>query len=247
MGMTRKTGELRIFNGQPNQWASLFFKEEELLHAQKGSCEGIDAFLRIIANDNSHFHFFNDHQPEKTTINKPVHYLMLQVHNMLDEMNHIDKQLPATDSVLFISKLVDPVPRLTTQDWFILSQINGRRTLGQIINKCGNELGAQKILLNLLKNRLVTQVPKMDLLSTICPMHLTSHMSGSDRPYPPRLRTNLLLKEIDGKKSLQALCTQLNIKVRDLLEDIGLLLDSQWIVFPSAEQLADFHRLCEEF
>jgi len=247
LGMTRKTGELRIFNGQPDKWASLFFCEETLLHAQCDYSEGVEAFLRIINRDNGHFHFFSDYAPLKQTINKPVHYLMLQVQNQLDEMRNVDKQLPSADTTIIFSTLVDPIPRLTTQDWLVLSQINGRRTLGQIIQKCGNELSSKKILLKLLSHHLIAPASEARSLERLIPLPLDSEQTGSERPYPPRLRTNLLLKEIDGKKTLQQLGEHLNMKERDLLEDIRLLLDSQWIGFPSQDQLTHFLSLCEEY
>ncbi len=248
VGMTRKTGELRIYTGQPDNWSSLFFQDESLLHAKCDKCEGIEAFLRIISRNNGSFHFFSDHIPEKNTINKPVHYLMLQVQNQLDELRNLNNILPPADTALMISSLVDPIPRLTTQDWLILSQINGRRTLDQIVRRSGNELESKKILFKLMSHHLITPTPKSSIsISQIIPVPLTSEKTGSERPYPPRLRTNLLLKEIDGKKSLQQLSDQLSMKERDLLEDVRLLLDSQWIAFASPDQLSHFLTLCEEY
>ncbi len=248
LGMTRKTGELRIYNGQPDNWSSLFFQDESLLHAKCDKSEGMEAFLRIISRSNGNFHFFSDHSPEKSTINKPVHYLMLQVQNQLDELRNLNNILPPADTALMISPLVDPIPRLSTQDWLILSQINGRRSLEQIIRRSGNELESKKILFKLMHHHLIAPTPKSSInISQLIPVPLTSEKTGSERPYPPRLRTNLLLKEIDGEKSLQQLSEHLNIKERDLLEDIRLLLDSQWIAFESQEKLSHFIALCEEY
>ena len=68
---------------------------------------------------------------------------------------------------------------------------------------------------------------------------------GADRPYPPLLRTNLLLKAINGKTTLRDLMAQLNIKENEMVEDIKLLFDTQWIKFtPSQETI--FKRLKNE-
>lgn len=246
LGMTRKTGELRIYSGEPSQWASLFFQEESLLHARVDQVEGMEAFLRIITREKGQFHFFSDLLPEKQSIGKPVHYLMLQVQSQLDELRHLDRILPPLDTTLALNPSVDPIPRLNTQEWMVLSQINGRRTLGQIIEHSADELGSKKILHRLLGHRLITPAALVDRLSPLYPALVDSTSTQSERAYPPRLRTNLLLKAIDGQKNLKQLCDSLGLKERDLIEDIKLLLDSGWIRFLTPVQDHLFMALLED-
>lgn len=246
LGMTRKTGELRIFNGKADSWASLYFQDELLVHAQWEQYAGVEAFLKILSRDNGHFHFFSGQTPSDRSINKPVHYLMLQLQSELDEMRNLQKILPPSDTVLIISSLVDSVPKLNSREWLILSQINGRRTLGQIVARSGEELSTRKILHRLFSERLIAPLSEKMNLSRLVPGPLDSDQSGADRPYPPRLRTNLLLKEIDGKRDLLEIAGFLNLKERDLIEDVKLLLDSKWITFAGDEQLQTFLSIYEE-
>jgi hypothetical protein len=246
LGMTRKTGELRLYNNQPEPWAALFFESESLLHACCEGVEGMEAFLRIITREKGQFHFFSDHHPEKQTIGKPVHYLMLQVQSQLDELRHLDKVLPKPETPLALNPAVDPIPRLNTQEWMILSRINGRRTLGQIIEQSDDELGSKKILHRLLGQRLITPATVADMLSPLVPSLMDASNTDSERAYPPRLRTNLLLKAIDGHKNLKQIGEQLGLKERDLIEDIKLLVDSGWIRFPTSGQEQFYLTLLEE-
>ena len=73
---------------------------------------------------------------------------------------------------------------------------------------------------------------------SLIPILIPSRDLTADRPYPPLLRTNLLLKAIDGKTTLLDLMAKLNIKENELVEDIKLLYDTQWIKFtPSQETI----------
>jgi hypothetical protein len=89
----------------------------------------------------------------------------------------------------------------------------------------------KKNLVELFKKNVISTTSGEASWKELVPVLVSSRELTTDRPYQPLLRTNLLLKAIDGKTPLKDLITKLNMKENDLVEDIKQLFDTYWIKF----------------
>jgi hypothetical protein len=245
LGMNRKTGMLRIVLEEEHKDLCLYFKEGELVHAETDEFKGLQAFYLISKLETGYFKFISGEEATQHTIDCPLSVLLFNSQKRLDELQHLQSRLPEDDSVLFILQEVEKVPPLNTFEWRIISLINGRRTLKRICEKSGDELDAKNTIVNLLTKGLIGTFSEDLVWKTLVPSLKSSSELKTDRPYPPLLRTNLLLKSIDGKSTFIDLMKALNIKESDMLEDIRLLYDTQWITFPRTQEKI-FERLKSE-
>jgi hypothetical protein len=245
LGMNQKNGHLCISLENENESISLYIKQGMIMHAVFDEIEGIEAFHAILQMETGYFKFIAGEQAPKMTINMPVSVLLLESQRRADELNHLQTQLPPDDMVLFLVPDLEEVPPLDTFEWRVISMVNGRRNIQRICQKIGDELAVKQTVLKLLSRGLVSTVSEDAAWKTLTPRPLPSGELKADRPYPPLLRTNLLLKTIDGKSDLKTLMSRLNMKESDLLEDIKLLHDTQWIKFSTGEEKA-FSRLKNE-
>jgi hypothetical protein len=245
LGMTEKSGTLRIYMEKNEETVSLYFKEGKLLHAVSNESEGIGTFYSVLALEKGYFKFISGEQLSAVTINKPINFLIMESQRRKDELNRLHTVLPPDESVLFIVPELKEVPRLNTFEWKIISMINGRRPIKRISEKIGDELEVKKTILQLLGKGVISTKSEEADWKGLIPILIPSRDLTSDRPYPPLLRTNLLLKAIDAKITLGELMTKLNSKENDLVEDIKLLYDTQWIKFISSQEKI-FKRLKNE-
>lgn len=236
LGMTGKIGKLHIALEQDKKDLFLFFKNGELVHAETEESSGLQAFYLISKLETGYFKFVAGEEAPRHTIDCPLSILLLNSQKRLDELHHLQSRLPSEDEVLFIVQEVAKVPPLNTFEWRIVSLINGKRTIKRICEKAGDELDAKNTILNLLSKGLVCTYSEDQVWKTLTPRLKPSSELKTDRPYPPLLRTNLLLKSIDGTSALTDLMTALSIKESDMLEDIRLLYDTQWITFPRTQE-----------
>jgi hypothetical protein len=125
---------------------------------------------------------------------------------------------------------------LNPGDWKILSMVNGRRTIKRICQKIGDELVACSVLWDLLCRGLITKVHPDSDWNHLIPLRISPDEVKSERPFPHFLRTNLLLKTIDGHTSLKELGKKLNIEENDIIEDIKYLYDTHWIKFSAVQE-----------
>lgn len=245
LGMTEKSGALRIYMEKNEETVSLYFKEGKLLHAVSNESEGIGTFYSVLANETGYFKFISGETVPVVTIDKPIHLLLLESQRRRDELDHLQTMMPPDEAVLFIVPELEEVPKLNTFEWKIISMINGRRPIKRICEKTGDELEVKKAILKLLSKGVISTSSGEEEWKGLIPILIPSQDLTADRPYPPLLRTNLLLKSINGKTTLRDLIAKLNIKENELVEDIKLLNDTQWIKFPPSQERT-FKRLKNE-
>jgi len=245
IGMSQKTGELRLASREADIQASLFFRDGQLLHATYNDEGGTEAAEKILSLEEGFFKFVTHQLPAQISINKPVHFVLLESQRRSDELKNLSEKLPPDDTVLFICPDLDHIPALNTREWKVISLINGRRTIRRICHRLGDELGTKQILHYLIQNRLVTSDSDQNEWEKIVPRPRSYEPIHTERPYPPLLRTNLLLKAIDGTTDLGQLKKTLRLSDTDLIEDLKLLFDTRWITF-NPEDAKIFERIRHE-
>lgn len=243
--INRKTGELAIYAADHSHIGSIFLVQGELVHANLKEIRGVAAFERIMFLDRGYFIFLAENISQDLTIESPLQVLLMEAHARHDELSRFRAELPPFETVLAILNDVTTVPSLTTQEWKILSLINGKRSIEGIAQKDGDEHAALSALHSLMVKGLIAVTTEKSPLLALTPRPLPASRVDGERPYPPRLRTNLLLKAIDGRTSLAKLAESLQIEISELAEDIRLLLELRWISFPAADENA-WRQYCQD-
>jgi hypothetical protein len=130
--------------------------------------------------------------------------------------------------------------RLTAKEWRILSLVNGKRSVRQIIDSAAREEGEVRgILVGLLAADLIVDRRDDTYLDAIVPRHLRQDEVGTTRYAPPTLVGNLLLKACDGRRSARTLMAELHMDERQLLEELKLLVRTRWITLGGTEELLE--------
>lgn len=127
----------------------------------------------------------------------------------------------------------------------MLSLVNGKRSVRQIIDSTGREESeVRAILVGLLAADLIVDRRDDSYLDAIVPRQLRQSEVGETRYAPPTLMGNLLLKSCDGRRTARQLLTDMRLDERQLIEELKLLVRTHWIVLASGEE--QFARLAQE-
>jgi hypothetical protein len=234
--MNRKTGELAIYDDDNALLGSVFLIQGELVHASLNGISGVTAFDQIMVLDRGYFIFLAERISQNLTIERPVEVLLMESHVRHDELSRFRAELPPPETILTIVNDLEAVPSLNTGEWKILSLVNGKRTIGRITQKTGDEHTALAALHSLLAKGLVIAQTEEAPIQLLFPQPVPATRMSGERIYPPRLRTNLLLKAIDGRTTMKQLADGLKMEMTELAEDIRLLLDLKWISFNADEE-----------
>jgi hypothetical protein len=232
----RKSGELALFGDDHAPAGSIFLIQGELVHAVLGESRGVAAFARIMMLDHGYFTFLADRISRELTIERPIEALLMEAHARHDERVRFRAELPPPEAVLSLAGNVADIPRLDIGEWQVLSLVNGRRTIARIVEKSGDEHAALGALHSLFAKGLLKRESATSPLDGLIPWPLPAAQASGERPYPPRLRTNLLLKAIDGRTAIGRLAESLQLEVAELAEDIRLLLELNWIRFGAEDR-----------
>jgi len=230
VGFSHKTGELYLINGEGKK-GSLFFQNGNMMHAQMGNKEGVCALELIFKWANGTFHFVSDQTPPKITIDGPVSLLLLEMQKRQDELINLFSQLPSDDTILYVVPFLEEVPQLNSLEWQVLSLVNGKRAIQRICQKIGDELHVKRTLLSMLKKGVITVSPPDSSFFDLVPILQPASQLQGERAFPPQIRTNLVLKAIDGVMTIRELKTMLRIEENDLVDDIKMLVELKWIHF----------------
>jgi hypothetical protein len=245
--INKKQGELIINNGKPGSTASVFIEADKIIHAQYQQQKGLKAMELILGIEKGYFKFFPDRFVQEQTINQEAIVILMNIQRRIDEIRHLREIMPSSQSIPAIVPNITKIPELTTCDWQILSLINGRRTIQRICEKADDELMARKTLNLFFSNGLLTCQSTESSWKEIVPLINPITDNNAQRHYPPRLRTNLLLKAIDGKKTLYSIFQSLHMSENDFFEDLKLLYDLNWIQFPQKNQQETFIKFVADY
>ncbi|MGH9442922.1 MAG: DUF4388 domain-containing protein [Thermoanaerobaculia bacterium] len=236
---TRKQGQLLIENSILRKPAGVYFSNGEVLHAYCPPREGPPAIYQLLKWHEGKFAFLKDMAPTERTIHQDLQNLLLEGLRQIDEFNLLRDQLPSPTTILYLerdSEKTDEI-RMTQPEWKMLSLVNGRRTLGQVIEMSGrseNETG--RILYGLLIAGLITVTHDDAYLSAIVPEKISAAAGSKRRAPPPTILASLLLNKIDGGKSLKQIQRELGCTERDLVEEFRLLMRTEWLRLSAGEE-----------
>lgn len=246
LGMSQQSGELTIESRNGCLPTRLYLSRGDVIHAMSGTEEGLPAFDRIIRMDKGLFVFRTDRASPRQTILQPLSALLLESIHRRDELAELRKQLPPDDAVLYLNPTADLRVDIRPEEWRVLAEVNGRKPIHRIYMRVGDEVRTKHTILDLLRRGLLLDKLPDSSWHGLVPLPVPQSQVSRERLFPPRIRTNLLLKAIDGKTDLLSLCNRSNMTIHDFFEDIRLLVDASWITFRD-EQVGLFKAVGGDF
>jgi hypothetical protein len=229
--MTRKSGELRLENEPAGNSAAIFFDRGNIMHASSNGIEGRPAVETLLKWTGGRFGFIPGTRPPKITINAPAQAVLMDAITRYDELLQIERELPPYDIPLYINPAIGTAPSLTPMEWRVLALVNGHRNIMRMCEEIGDEFETKSALLSLIQKGAVTVKLPDESWHTLIPRVIPTSDVKSERPFPPRIRTNLVLKSIDGKTRLADIWRTANTTELEFLEDIRFLHETRWIDF----------------
>lgn len=245
--ISAKDGVLVIAEDSGRPRAVIHYVGAAIVHAVCDGVIGREAVFSAITFHSGHFEFYaGTFERIERSVYDNVQNLILEGLRRIDELSHVASLLPGDHAPLFVA----PEPphddiRLTAKEWRILSLVNGKRTIRQIIDASRREESeVRAVLVGLLAADLVVEEHDDSYLDAIVPRQLRQNEVGEMRYAPPTLVGNLLLKACDGRRTARQLMAEMQMDERPLVEELKLLLRTRWIAFASGDDL--FARAAQE-
>lgn len=234
LNVSGKTGELLLSNGSEAK-AALFFEQGELVHVRTPGAEGRRAFEEAFCWAGGTFTFSGGVHSERRTIDIPVPSILLESQKRFLEIRSLNEKLPPEGAVFSLIANPQASPTFTTGEWEIIALIDGRRSLRQICERVEDEIRAKRAIISLLEQGLISAESSRSQFFNLTPLPVSAADFSGSRVFPSRVRTNLVLRSIDGRTTIEALRARLKIEDVDLVEDIKSLFADHWITFSRQE------------
>lgn len=240
MHATRKVGQLVLESGSATP-AGVFFHGGEVVHAYCPPRQGVPAFYQLLGWEQGRFAFLKNVAPAERTIFLDLQNLLLDGLRRLDEYRRFADRLPARSAVLHLAREEGPAledVRLTRREWQVLAQVNGRRTLEEILHTVpGAEDESARVVYGLLVAGLLTTAHDDRWLEEIVPERVPGEDASPARAAPPTLLANLVVHKVDGRRSLRSILGDLRCTERELADELHLLVRTGWVRFRAGDAL----------
>jgi hypothetical protein len=237
---SRKAGQL-VLESEAAAPAGVYFAQGELVHAYCPPRKGVPALYQLLAWRQGRFAFLKNVAPVERTIFDDLQNLLLDGLRRLDEYRLIADRLPPPGTVLHLCRTdlgARADVRLTRGEWEVLAHVNGRRTLEEVLDLAGGaEDEAARIVYGLLMAELVTTARDDRWLEAIVPERVPPDEAPPQRGAPPTILANLVVKRVDGRRSLAAILRELDCTERALADELHLLVRTGWLRFAAGEDL----------
>jgi len=168
LALSQKTGTLDVrIDGKPIQ---IFFKGGKIISLKKGDLirdkkAAKEMIYSILDANKGRFSFHDQELPDglKDEFKLKIDNLILEASRRIDELAKIKQNLPSKNTVLILSPKASDANSLdlTTEDWEIISYVDGVRSVGDIIDIIGNEYDTKKHIYGLMKAALLAAVEEL--------------------------------------------------------------------------------------
>jgi hypothetical protein len=159
-----QTGKI-VFTDK-DESGEIYIESGKILHVTYlQSLEGINALYTFLTWEEGDFEFINDAKPSKITIDIDTKPLLVDCLNKKKELNVIKELILSRDEVFKLSGRTNaPVVNMSTDEIFIISFIDGNRSLRDIEKLSGrNRFELFKILYRFLNFDIVSKVEQKPL------------------------------------------------------------------------------------
>ena len=229
---SRKQGQLILESPAVARPAGVFFSGGELVHAYCPPVIGVPALYQLLAWQQGRFAFLKGAAPPERTIHDDLQNLILEGLRRLDEFRVFEAHLPPFDTALHLAldQAASDEIRLTHAEWRLLSQVNGRRTLADLLEASGRPPDeAARLIYGLLAAGLLTGEHDDGYLDQIVPAKVPAAEAPPTRTAPPTILANLVLQKVDGRRTLRVLQEALGCDRNALAEELRLLVRTGWL------------------
>lgn len=155
--LTKKSGLLQLARGK--ETVEIYFISGELAHAVSPLGEGEKAFFHALTWSDGDFSFNKDAPAPKKSITRPTRDLLTEWLGISRELEQIQEIIPTENAVFRIAEAdleSSGSMTLSSEQWKILSRINGGRTVKAIADAVRlSYFEAAKILCSLSKERII--------------------------------------------------------------------------------------------
>lgn len=135
LSMNKKTGRLKV---KAKHEGEIYVEEGKCTHASMNEIEGLDALFELSLLTEGSLSFEPDVLPEKKTMSGETGKLFEEVEKRSKEIRNLENKLPPLDAVLLKSENPpDEKLKLRKNDWKVLSLVDGKRPLREIIFESG--------------------------------------------------------------------------------------------------------------
>jgi hypothetical protein len=242
LAMSQVKGRLELRSQEPASQARIYVAggmllEVEMVEADSGKLSSLKALERVLEWQDGHFSFVQGSEPKTASINQPLNNALLSTHQRMDERRNLLAALPQGHEILRIVAEPPQVPMLNAEEWRILALVNGKHSLLRIAEKAADDVAALAILQALMAKGAVEvkSVVADRSWQSILPQVVPASSIQGERPFPSHIRANVLLKAVDGKRTLGDLDHALAMTLKELFENVRYLRDLRWISFSSGD------------
>jgi len=110
----------------------IFLRDGNIIHAVCGKTRGEEAIYALAIWDRGQFRFITDEDAPEKTVEKPNTKILMEVARKLDEWRVLSKRIPSLDLIPELDSLGDTKVSFNTQEWHVLSKINGVNSINAI-------------------------------------------------------------------------------------------------------------------
>lgn len=137
VAVSSKTGAFQLVRGREE--GRIYLEAGRIVHAEVGELKGEEAvFLLATWNDGS-FHFLAGEAAPARTVTRSNTTLLMEAARRMDEWKILSKKIPSLDHVpcFQVPEGKQGQINLNTQEWLVLSKIDGQTSLSDIARKVG--------------------------------------------------------------------------------------------------------------
>ena len=156
VSVSGKTGAFRLQKGEEE--GVIYLENGTIVHASYGPLSGEEAVYALATWTDGSFRFLPDDPPTEKTIAKSNTNLLMEAARRMDEWRVLSKRIPSLDHVprFQVPEGKQGQINLNTQEWLVLSKIDGRTSIGDIAKNVGmSGFDVAKLLYGLLTMGLI--------------------------------------------------------------------------------------------
>lgn len=222
-----RDGMLVVMDEDKKNVAAVCYEGRDVVHAICRGIEGSEAVYAALAQTRGAFRFTAGlGDPVARTVKESVQNLILEGLRRLEQVGHVTVLLPPDDQALYLA----PEPpsddiRLTAREWSILSLVNGKRSIAQVVAASRrDDAEVRAVLAGLLSADLVVEQKDDAYLDMIVPENVAEESaSGHVRYAAPTLVGTVVLKKIDGVRTLRQLMAETELDEASVADAIRAL------------------------
>lgn len=154
MSVSSKTGCFMLTKG--NEEGQIYLVEGQIVHAQLHEMEGESAIYAMAIWEDGQFLFVLDKVADKRSVHNRNTNILMEVARKLDEWRVLKRKIPSLDLIPELQSLGHKKVSFNTQEWHVLSKINGVNSISQIARTTGlTAIDVAKLIYGLVASGLV--------------------------------------------------------------------------------------------